>query len=457
MKPYKALTLAVVLTYPAAVSMLSGCGSASLDDRETIGSVSEAVTTGDGSNSMSVENWKQVTRANPPPTAGCFAKSYPSNVWTQVPCYTSTPRPSLPDSMSASPLSAQGSPSGGTVGNGNDFMATVTGTTIQAAVGTFPVVHTTGEHDDASGDANRYDIQLNTNLFTPSSCVGSQCQAWHQFEYSSVWIGGVIMEYWYLHYGNGNPNDPNNKCPNGFAQYDESPGVFTCQHLSDNVKVPVQPVTNLGSLELYALPNYINNGLDWVGLYVGSTQTWYTTSDSASTLLTYQYWNQAEFNIFGDWTLRLADFDPGTSIDVQEFVWRADGLLRAPGCIASGTTGETTNLSLPPLSSCTKVAGNPGYIKFTEANSPCTNPIAVTSPGSFLLSTTGSSCFAVPKSLVQPYFGWACSNCNGVTATVDQTAVKIGTTPLPAVWGDGNYYFQFSKAPYAWSQWNFWN
>jgi hypothetical protein len=58
---------------------------------------------------------------------------------------------------------------------------------------------------------------------------------------------------------------------------------------------------------------------------------------------------------------------------------------------------------------------------------------------------------------VESYFGWECSSCENVTVTVDKTPVSMGATPLPAVWSDGNYYFDFSAAPYSWTEWYFWN
>ena len=81
----------------------------------------------------------------------------------------------------------------------------------------------------------------------------------------------------------------------------------------------------------------------------------------------------------------------------------------------------------------------------------------MTAVGSFELSTTSATCFAVPASLVEAYFGWGCSSCGNVKVTVDKTPVSIGATPLPAPWTDGKYYFNFTAAPYSWSQWDFWN
>jgi hypothetical protein len=71
--------------------------------------------------------------------------------------------------------------------------------------------------------------------------------------------------------------------------------------------------------------------------------------------------------VFGDWNLREAVFNSGTSIDVEPNISLSNGASIKPPCVASvpgGVRGETNSLTL--LSPC---ESGIGYIYFSESRS----------------------------------------------------------------------------------------
>ncbi len=396
MKAYNALRFAFVVTYCVAGSTLFGCGSNESDGRGPPGdypeSVTEPLAVHDAAAGLSLEDWKRAAKSSPPPKEGCFTQSFPSNVWTQVPCgappdptrfpastAVGAAAPNLaesptsataPTAASRQESSAHTPSSGGLVGNGDDYIATVSGTTIVEADGTFPSAsNLTSEWDNAFDQVNMYDLQINSNMPNTAACNGyPQCYIWQQFEYSSVTFGGVFIEYWLFEYGQ--VNGTSNTCPSGWGQFGlpNADSTITCHAFSAVTPVPVQPATNLQSLELGAFANHA--GFDIADLYVGSTHTFYSASGGASKLDLYSDWSQVEFNIFGDMNLHQAMFNPDASLEIHTEITRADGLTTAPTCQSGvgvpGLTGETTNFT---LGSCTQAAGSPGgSIDFMETS-----------------------------------------------------------------------------------------
>jgi len=132
---------------------------------------------------------------------------YPSLSWMAVGCVKAPARPFVPRS---------GKAGGDAVGNGNDYVASVSGV-LSKTIGSFPsVTDVTSErgHPDGSND---YSLQLNSNFMTTAACNDhSGCQAWQQFIYSSG-EQPVFMQYWLIDYGP--------PCPTGWMNY--SPDCYT--------------------------------------------------------------------------------------------------------------------------------------------------------------------------------------------------------------------------------------
>src|SRR5580698_9513420 len=114
--------------------------------------------------------WRTTISSTALPGKGCFTAEYPSSLWTRVACGKAPDRPYEPAH-------------GPAVGFGNDYAALV-GSSISAAVGSFPAI--TGLTSENSADvSNQYSLQLNTPYFTSPACQSSptpgDCSAWQQY------------------------------------------------------------------------------------------------------------------------------------------------------------------------------------------------------------------------------------------------------------------------------------
>jgi hypothetical protein len=271
------------------------------------------------------EDWRQSMAHAPLPTKGCFTSSYPSTQWKEVPCTKAPARPYPP---------ARG-PMPDVVGNGNDASAQVTGT-MSEAVGSFDsvtgVTSETGQVDGSGGQvANTFSLQLNSNFFSGTpACNGaanpSNCQGWEQFVYSNS-PGSAFIQYWLINY--------NTICPAGWIKF----GSDCFINGSNSVSVPSQDITNLINISLTGEAN--TGGQDKIIMSVDGTL--YAAQNPANALNLSQYWQQAEFNVFGDCCSSEANFNSGSTIDVRTSV--NNGNLSAPSCSSGGFTGETNNLN----------------------------------------------------------------------------------------------------------------
>ena len=246
-----------------------------------------------------------------------------------------------------------------TVGNGGDYSAQVSGT-ISRARGSFTGV--TGLNTEVDAVLNRYSLQLNTNTFDTSACNGAAagCQGWQQFIYQSS--GAIYMQYWLIGY---NSTDANGNltpgCPTGWATSGNS-----CFHDSaHNNNVPAEPVTNLANMTMTATTNAFGESMT---VTTGDGNT-YSLSAPGYFFLQTVNWNAAEFNVFGDAGGTNAFFNLGATVGVQLLTDSLVPTTAAPGCVAEGFTGETTNFNL--TGSCTAFGGSSPGIQFTEStNSP---------------------------------------------------------------------------------------
>lgn len=344
---------------------------------------------------QSREAWQTSMSQTPLPKHGCFKSSYPNLQWQEVPCTTAPQRP-YPPATGVRP---------DTVGNGNDFTASVSDGHISSVVGSFDSVSGVTGATDAQG-ASPFSLQLNTNSFTTSSCSGATnpagCLGWQQFIFSNS--GAVFMQYWLLNFG---PT-----CPSGWAPFQNS-----CWHNSDAQFVPVQAIANLSQLRLtgsafrpqsesaclnQCVVQYTNcmscdrsqpgcplpsqcaqtrddcgsvcsNGTD--SAIISTPDGVFGTAGPDSVLDLASGWQAAEFNVFGDCCGTQSNFNAGSTIVVRVSV--NSGSTSTLPCVTQGFTGETTNLTLVPP--CSSISGPAQAIVFTErvAAAPPPNPTCI--------------------------------------------------------------------------------
>jgi hypothetical protein len=318
----------------AGIAIAAGLASA------TPLSAAFAAPPADAAEAQARETWRDTIVRTPVPQEGCFHASYPGTVWTQVACTTGPNRPFIPRTGTRA--------SGQTVGDGNDYVAEVSGAgaLIQQTIGTFPkVTGVTSEKDD--GEKNDYSLQLNSNFMTTPACDGiSGCLSWLQFVYSTG-EKQAFMQYWLINYGD--------KCPSGWNA--DRPD---CYKNSAAVSVPKIVITDLQNLKMSG--SAVTNGNDTL-VFTNDTEAYSTTGkDSVVDLAT--AWQESEFNVIGDGGGSEAKFNKGASITVNIEV--IDGSSNAPICASGyGTTGETNNLT---LKSCSEAGGSAPSITFVEAN-----------------------------------------------------------------------------------------
>jgi hypothetical protein len=244
----------------------------------------------------------------------------------------------------------------GGVGNGTDWFALVNGTTIESYLGQFTSQNgLTSEYDQTTGISNSYALQLNSNYVYIPSCA---CNAWQQFEYSSVVAGGVFIEYWVYNYFFG--------CPSPWQQYDAT----TCHYTSNIVPVPLNQntyATNLKNLQLEGIANP-SSGQDWAILFVKAPNpTAYYNSQPGNRLGLNSWWTQAEFNVFGDMNWTEAIFNSGASLGVNGRLTNSNGTNITPICTQNGNggvTAETSNFNI--AQECLANSGTVGTITFNE-------------------------------------------------------------------------------------------
>jgi hypothetical protein len=283
--------------------------------------------------------WRKAMASALPKKAGCHKVSYPDTEWIEVQCLPPPRRTVKPPTL---PLE--------TVGNENDYVATVTSGTITSSEGSFPqVTNVTSEYNNSPGNPY-FSLQLNSVYFSTAACDGggSTCEAYEQFIYS-VEAGGIYIQNWLIAYGP--------ECP-GTGDW-TSPGPPNCVLNSSMVAVPTQAIADLGQLALMGTAT--SGGSDTALMYVGDTL--YSVSESDSTLDLAANWTGTEFNVLGD-TSGEAFFNDGATLVVKTLVTNGTGT--APSCSTGGDLGESNNLNL--ITPCCPFGGNSPGIIFMESN-----------------------------------------------------------------------------------------
>jgi hypothetical protein len=252
------------------------------------------------------------------------------------------------------------------VGNGTDYAAQVTSNTT-AAEGTFDSVSGLTSESDG-GTSNMYSLQLNTNPFSTSACSGAAspaaCQGWEQFVYDSQW--GIYIQYWMLTY--------NHTCPTGWNTY----GADCWVNAASGAQVPTEAITSLDQMTLYGAAADGTTHTDTITLTVGGT-TYTANGDNHFTDLA-SGWRDSEFNVFGDGNGSSADFNSGVTLVVRTRV-NSNSPSVAPGCTATGYTGETNNLTLVSAPATTTDVNWPSIV-FTESNNSPTTAMSCDSADS---------------------------------------------------------------------------
>jgi hypothetical protein len=306
-----------------------------------------------------LKSWRSSIMHVPRPKKGCFTADYPKTEWREVPCVKAPVRPYRPSRGQRS----------FTVGNGNDVTAEVSSGHISEAIGSFDsvagVVNEYGIDPDTSAfTTNIFSLQLNSNFFTnPPACNGvTNCQGWAQFVYSNT-AGAAFIQYWLIGYGSSCPASGG---PAGTGWISTG---GDCYGNSNAVAVTGSPPLNISNLEQMSVIGQASaGGNDTLTMYVNGTA--YSTSDGDSVVTLANYWQIAEFNIFGDGNGSEATFNYGSSnVATLKVRTAVDyGSSSAPSCLAAGYTAETNNLYFGAFST-NPAGGNPAAVVFTESSS----------------------------------------------------------------------------------------
>lgn len=302
------------------------------------------------------ETWRKAMVRTPLPKNGCFKAEYPNNEWQEVTCLPPSKYPNPPQQREKR---GKG-PSANTVGAGSgDWSALSTGI-ISSAEGLFRSVNSDGQTlsiqgpigGGGSAQNNVWMLQINSNFFTPPVCAGvSQC-AWVQFLYSQTQCGStpcIYLEYWLINYG----TCPARTAAAPWIQYGTS-----CYFNTSPTSVGAQNITNLANIVLTG--NATSGGQDSVA-FGTSGSLFANGADSVVTLS--QYWNTAEFNIFGDCCSSATTFTSPATLVLETDI--NDGTVNIPTCHSQSFTAETNNLN---LGICCPYGGATPRIEFMETN-----------------------------------------------------------------------------------------
>jgi hypothetical protein len=296
-----------------------------------------------------LSDWRENIAKVTPVGEGCFTAAYPKMQWDRITCGP-TPKTILAPAAGATPA---------TVGDGNDYVASVSGL-MSSSTGTFPVTkHVKTEYDSGLGLLDTYSLQLNSQTFSGSpACAGAavpaNCKAWQQFTFNNEGTGpnpfaDVTMQYWLQDYAPA-------KCPKGWKSF-KPDCVKNSKTVYLGLPQPTIAFEYISDLTLTATATA--GGNDKVVL-VTKAQA-YAVSAKDSIVELGQFWNATEFNAFGIGYGSDAMINAGASIKVNLAVKDSTGT--APTCVGNaGTTGEGNNLT---LGSCSTVGNS---IQFTESN-----------------------------------------------------------------------------------------
>ncbi|HXC20848.1 MAG TPA: Ig-like domain repeat protein [Steroidobacteraceae bacterium] len=342
------------------------------------------------------EAWRAAIAKVPLPKMGCFQAEYPKTEWQEVPCGRPSPYPNQtrPGAGSGAGPNNVGNLSG-------DFSAQTSGL-ISSAVGSFlPPTNANGVNGNVTQFVgaspivdpnvnNVFMFQMNTQFFSnPPACSlapngAAGCSGWQQFLFSqtqgppptgtqqSVAPGatlgntpGIFIEYWLLNWGTPCPTLPAWAVPPG-----QPPTTLwnagqngNCWFNSPITYVSPQSIANLANMTLTATAGA---NLDTVQL---SSPTMLNPPAVGwpSVLNAAQFWNTAEFNIFGDCCGSETFFASPAVVAIKTSI--NDGTNSAPTCGTISFTAETNNASFVPTAApvCCRYGTPSPSIEFMEA------------------------------------------------------------------------------------------
>jgi len=271
------------------------------------------------------------------PGVGCFDSTYPSTTWANVTCGSG---------LEIGPAS---------VGNTYDYSGYAGATTeIGFAEGSFSSASVNSEQDSkvpaqCSGSPCQgfYGLQLNSQVYG-CTYASHSAECWQQFIFDNVNGSGNDGEL-FIQYQLVDNYGGTYGCPSGWYSY--SAGSDTdCYTNSDYNYVPFQnPTSELDSLSLSGQANYESSGEDDAAICNATNCYAVSESDTNNNLDLYQYWNTAEFNIFGFDNYSEAVFNPTASMAVNLEEEQGTGSIITPTCngpSGGGTTGETNSMTL---------------------------------------------------------------------------------------------------------------
>jgi hypothetical protein len=350
--------IAIMLGSVAAVNLLPTVSGAAEVEPSSKQPVPATASGGAAAPSTDRETWRKEMLKRPLPKKACFTALYPNREWQQVPCKTP------PSTPLQSP--GQGGPIPYQVGAGyGDWIAQVSDI-ILSAEGSFRSI-TPGVSETGNNVNNAFTLQLNTNAFLPPNCYNSDtgaCMGWQQFVYDNN-LGQAFIQYWLTDYATVAGGL---KCPAGMAQLpDPNPSWFQCT-ANSSYSVAIPPLT-IADLSQYQTTMTGTAGSGGDTLVVATPDGKLYAMGNEAFLGLSQYWNTAEFNIFGPGFGSQANFSNGTTIVVKVSV--DDGTTNAPACtnnsgIAGGQTKETNNLNL--VYPCCNFGNPEPNIEFMETN-----------------------------------------------------------------------------------------
>jgi hypothetical protein len=392
-------------------------------------------------------SWEKTMHHTAAPKGGCFKAVYPSTEWTEVQCAP----PPKPHNVRPRNIRKEGGTTavGGTADGSNDLVAQATsGHFFTNVAGKFRVVNgVTSEtnvqvpaypYSGISG-SNEFMLQINTNSSTYSSACGSysSCTPWVQYLMSTNDIASttdtgksvVFIEYWLFNYG-GAGNSTGN-CPTGFNYSGPDSEGYDCEaNGAATVIYDGQiPITDLNQLSMSA--SAAAGGNDEATVIYKGVAYKATIPDSYTKISS--IWNQAEFNVLGNWNGWQAQFNNGTALVLESDV--TDGTTAAPTCqFNAGTTGESNNLNFVPSTTspvCCPYGGANPSIQFMEVYD--TSHTHTASCGSS--SITGEPHITTVNDV---YYNFQAAGEFIALQDADGTEIQTRQTPIPSV-APGNY------------------
>jgi hypothetical protein len=298
------------------------------------------------------EAWRKSMVRTPLPKNGCFKASFPNKAWQEVRCLPPSPYPNRPKQRGGL------KPGPNTVGAGNGDWSAVSAGTISSAEGSFNSVDVT-----VGPDTNVFMLQLNTQFFNnPPACNNvAGCQGWQQFLYSPTQCPGgpcVFMEYWLIGIGT---------CPPATATQPWQASDGGCFYNTFGSPVTIPTVAQLTGVILSATASAGGQDTAVFGPIGGTLNA--VGQDSVLSLA--NFWNTAEFNVFGDCCGKQTAFNNPTTLVLKTTI--NDGTTNAPTCVNQSFTGETNNLNLATVTGsatlvCCPYGGASPAIEFMETS-----------------------------------------------------------------------------------------